>query len=77
MAQSFCIRALIEDDVDGVIVPCSDIDALANAIGESLADPEAAAARGRKAREKAANFCAEKIVTLWEDYIREIVDHIP
>ena len=67
-------RALIEDGVDGIIVPCDDVDALANAIRQSLADPEAAAARGKRAKEKAESFRAENIVALWEAYIRDIVE---
>lgn len=67
-------RALIEDGVDGLITPCGDVEALAAAIRQSLADPAAAAARGEKAGEKAKNFCTEAIVTQWETYIRQIVE---
>lgn len=67
-------RALIEDGEDGLIVPCGDVDALASAIRETLADPEVAKARGEKAGKKAAGFSAEHIVALWETYIRDIVD---
>lgn len=67
-------RALIEDGVDGQIVPCGDVDALAEAIRQNLADPESAKQRGKKAGEKAKGFSTEKIVIQWERYIRQIVN---
>lgn len=66
-------RALIDHGVDGLIVPCDNVDALADAIRESLSDPIAAKARGENAKEKANNFSAENVVALWEDYIQQIV----
>lgn len=66
-------RALIENGVDGMIVPCDDVDALAEAIRQNLADPAAAAARCKKAGEKAKGFSTENIITQWERYIVEIV----
>ena len=66
-------RALIEDGVDGMIVPCGDVDALAEAIRKNLADPESAKIRGQKAAEKAKTFSTEEIVAQWESYISQIV----
>lgn len=66
-------RALIENGVDGLIVPRGNVDALADAIKQSLADPEAAKVRGEKAGEKARGFSTENIVAQWEKYITEIV----
>lgn len=66
-------RALIEDGVDGLIVPCNNADALAEAIRKNLADPEAAKLRGEKAGEKAKGFSTENIVVQWETYIKQIV----
>ena len=67
-------RALIEDGVDGLIVPCNDADALAEAIRKNLADPEAAKLRGEKAGEKAKGFSTENVVAQWESYIKQIVE---
>lgn len=67
-------RALIENGVDGLIVPCNDVAALAEAIRQNLADPEAAKLRGEKAGEKAKGFSTENVVTQWEDYIKQIVN---
>lgn len=66
-------RALIEDGVDGLIVPKNDVDALAEAIRKNLADPDAAKQRGEKAGEKAKGFSTENIITQWEEYIVEVV----
>lgn len=66
-------RALIDHGTNGLIVPCDDVDALAEAIRESLSNPADAKARGEKAKEKAKNFSAEHVVALWEAYIQEIV----
>ena len=66
-------RALIKDGVDGLIVPCNDADALAEAIRKNLADPEAAKLRGENAGEKAKGFSTENVVAQWETYIRQLV----
>ena len=67
-------RALIEDGVDGLIVPCDNVDALADAIRKSLSDPDAAKQRGDKAAEKAKGFSANNIIAQWETYAQQIVD---
>lgn len=66
-------RALVEDGVDGILVPVNDVDALADAIRNTLADPDAAKLRGKKASEKAKGFSAENVVAQWEAYIKQIV----
>lgn len=66
-------RALIDDSVDGVIVPCDDADALANAIRASLADPTAAKQMGERAAQKAKGFSTENVVAQWESYIQQVV----
>lgn len=66
-------RALIEDGVDGWIVPCGDVQGLANAIDACLSDPEEAKRRGNAAGEKAKDFSAERVVAQWENYIRQIM----
>lgn len=67
-------RALIDHGENGLIVPCGNVDALADAIRQNLADPEGAKRRGEQAGEKAKHFCAEEIVAQWEAYITAIVE---
>ena len=65
-------RALIEDGLDGWIVPCGDVQALANAMDACLSDPEEAKHRGNAAGEKAKGFSAERVVAQWEAYLKEL-----
>lgn len=65
-------RALIDNGVDGQIVPCGDADALASAIGASLNAPVEMARRGENARRKGQTFATEYVVADWEAYIRQI-----
>ena len=67
-------RALIDHGEDGLIVPCNDSNALAEAIRQSLSDPAAAKRRGEQAAEKAKDFSAEYVVAQWEDYIAKLAD---
>lgn len=67
-------RALVEDGVDGKIVPCDDVVALTAAIRDMLQNPELAKQMGEKAGQKAAGFCTEEVVAQWENYIQEIVE---
>jgi len=67
-------RALVEDGVDGKIVPCDDVDALTAAIRDVLQNPEMAKQMGEKAGQKAAGFCTEDVIAQWENYIQEIVE---
>ena len=67
-------RALIDDGIDGMIVPCGDVDALADAIRKNLADPEGAKRRGQAAGEKAKGYTSKQIVAQWETYLRQIVE---
>ena len=69
-------RALIEDGIDGKIVPCGDQNALTNAIREMLQNPEMAKQMGERAGQKAASFCTDDVVAQWETYIREIVEKL-
>ncbi len=67
-------RALIDHGTDGLIVPCGDADALANAIRQNLADPNAAKKFGERAAEKAKSFSTENVIIQWESYITQLLD---
>jgi glycosyltransferase involved in cell wall biosynthesis len=69
-------KALIDPGKDGLLVPCDDADALAEAIRQMLSDPAAAAAMGQQAKQKAAGFAADSIVAQWEDYLQKIAENI-
>jgi glycosyltransferase involved in cell wall biosynthesis len=55
------VTDVIEDDVDGLLVPVNDVDALAGEIVEALSLPEKRASIGRSARESiVSRFTLEK-----------------
>ncbi|TAK39914.1 MAG: glycosyltransferase family 1 protein [Lysobacteraceae bacterium] len=55
-------REVVEHEVDGLIVPVKDAEALADAIARLASDPELRARLGEKAREKALALFDERIV---------------
>jgi glycosyltransferase involved in cell wall biosynthesis len=60
-------RELIEDGVNGWLVPPEDVDALSRAIESALLDGDAALQRGAAAQQRAATeFGVEAVVTAWE-----------
>lgn len=65
-------RALIENGVDGWIVPCGDAKELAEAMDACLSNPEKAKYIGEQAKAKGQTFAVENIVAKWEAYIKQI-----
>lgn len=58
-------RTLIEDGVDGLIVPVNDEEALVAALRKLLDDKAYSQQLGRAAQKKSAYFTTEKIVSQW------------
>ncbi len=67
-------RALIQNGVDGRIVPCDDVAALSDAIREALSDLDTTKCRGEQAGIKAKNFSSDCVVAQWEAYIKQICE---
>lgn len=65
-------RTLIDDGDNGLIVPCGDVAALAEAIRLSLTDPYSMIIQGKRAQEMGQSFAAKNITMAWERYIRDI-----
>lgn len=63
---------LIENGVNGLLVPCNDVDALAQAICSLLEDSQFAQTLGVNAQSVCDRFSPEKILNLWEVMIREV-----
>lgn len=66
-------RLLIDDGVNGCIVPCNDPDALAKKICYCLDNPEKSDSMARNAKESIKKFSEEKISNMWFSFIDKIV----
>ena len=66
---------VIEDGVNGLLVPMGDEEALAGAMRRVLRDPEGAESMGRAARETAERFRPDAVFALWRQYAEDIMDN--
>lgn len=57
---------MIRNEVDGLLVPDEDVDALAAALDRLMADPALRARLGASAREASERFAPEKIIAQWD-----------
>ncbi|GBC77092.1 N-acetyl-alpha-D-glucosaminyl L-malate synthase [bacterium HR08] len=68
------VPEVVEDGVTGVLLPCGDIEAMAQAATALLQDDERRREMGRRARERAlAHFSSERIIPMYEAYYREVL----
>lgn len=65
-------RALIENGVEGLIVPCGDPEALAKAMRDMLANVQRMKAMGEQAKQKGMQFSADNVVSQWETYFLRV-----
>lgn len=68
-------RALIKDEINGLLVPCNDVEALANAMERMLSDKGYADNCGREAHKICESLSAEKIYNDWESFIKYIIEN--
>lgn len=66
-------KDLIEDGVNGYLVPVDDADALAKRLAELLADPKKAERIGRNAAMLQQEYLPEKVNASWENYFAGVV----
>ena len=64
---------LIANGENGVIVPCGDVNRLANGILELINDPKRADKYGKKAQEIVEVLHPQKYIVKWEEYIESVV----
>lgn len=69
------IPALLTDDVDSVLVPDGDADAMAAAVLDLLADDERYAAMGRRARALAEESAWPAVHARWREELAPLVPH--
>ena len=66
-------RDLIEDGVNGYLVPVDDAAVLADRLETLLADPQKADAIGRNAAGRMQEYRPEKVNAQWESYFQKIM----
>lgn len=66
-------RMLIDDKIDGLLVPVGDADALINAMLNLINDPENAEKIGVKAKNKALGFSPDTIFDEWKKYVYSVI----
>ncbi len=66
-------RLLITDHENGLLAPIGNAEALASAMCEFADDPQLAEKCGRNARDVANRFEPQKIIDMWEEYIKKII----
>src|SRR5262249_55433299 len=63
---------IIRPDVDGVLLPAQGLDALADSMDRPMSDPAARARLGACAVEVAQRFGVERIMSMWENVLKEV-----
>lgn len=63
---------IIENNVDGFVVPNGNIEALANAICKLMADPQLRIGMGAKAKENVQRYLPDNIVGQWDVLFKEL-----
>jgi glycosyltransferase involved in cell wall biosynthesis len=63
---------IIRDGVDGVLIPCGDVDALAQAMTRLMSNDTERARLGARAREVLQRFSAERILGLWDGVLNDV-----
>lgn len=67
-------RYLIENGVNGLLVPVGDEQKLSEAISNVLSNPEYAASLGREAQKISERLSSDKIYQSWETYIQSVYE---
>lgn len=66
-------RYLIQDGVNGLLVPVADVDKMAEAMRKVLSDSNFAENIGKEAMKIAEELAPDKIYSLWEKFVGNIV----
>jgi len=70
-------REMIEEGHDGLLIPMDDIEALAEAMSQLMADPQLRHRLGMAARDITSRFGLPEIMSLWEKTLLEVVPPKP
>lgn len=68
-------RTIMTNEVDGLLIPIKDVEALENGINRLIEDPEFAERLGAEARKIADKANGQAVYEQWRDYIEELVNN--
>jgi GalNAc-alpha-(1->4)-GalNAc-alpha-(1->3)-diNAcBac-PP-undecaprenol alpha-1,4-N-acetyl-D-galactosaminyltransferase len=63
---------IVHHEIDGLLVPAEDADALAKSLEQLTSDENARARLGAKARDVMERFSTERVMKLWSDLLEEV-----
>lgn len=69
-------RLLIQDHENGILVPAGNYQKIAEALCEYAENPELAAKCGENAKKVLDRFDPNRIIDVWEEYIRKIIQRV-
>jgi glycosyltransferase involved in cell wall biosynthesis len=64
---------IIENEVDGLLVPPEDADALAEAMARMMQDADLRRRFGQKAQQNVRRFERSRIMERWDDLVADVV----
>ena len=67
-------RTIMTNEVDGLLIPIKDEEALVDGINRLIEDPELAGQLGRQARKIAERANGQAVFEQWRDYIEELCE---
>lgn len=67
-------RTIMTNEVDGLLIPIKDEEALVDSINRLIENPELAGQLGRQARKIAERANGQAVFEQWRDYIEELCD---
>lgn len=66
------ISDIVHDQIDSILIPSEDVDALIKALDDLMTNPEKCRLLGLKAKEITSRFNLDEIMKSWEDMLNEL-----
>jgi len=67
-------RLLIQNEVNGYLVPCGDVEALSSAIINAISNPHIAEKYAICAQKSLERFSKSRILPQWEEYLNKVLE---
>ena len=68
-------RMLIQDGINGLLVPCGNVEVIANALERMAKDYHLRNRCGKKAKSVTRKYNAEDIMQAWQNYIEKVIHY--